>query len=82
MGNLKRELEELNMKLRDLLNVLRSTTEIIDWNTMKKIGEYNTTYFEILDEDMEVVTNLEELNDKEVVFENNRFHDKIRVLVK
>ena len=82
MGNLKRELEELNMKLRDLLNVLRSTTEIIDWNTMKKIGEYNTTYFEILDEDMEVVTNLEELNDKEVVFVNNRFHDKIRVLVK
>ena len=70
------------MKLRDLLNVLRSTTEIIDWNTMKKIGEYNTTYFEILDEDMEVVTNLEELNDKEVVFVNNRFHDKIRVLVK
>lgn len=70
------------MKLKDLLQVLRSDAEIFDYKTMEKIGEFIVVYWKILDEKECIMRNLEELSEKEVVFVNNRFKDTIRIGIK
>ena len=58
------------MKLKDLLNVLRSNAKIIDWKNMKLIGEYNIMYVAVVDDNFKLVKNHDLLLDKEVVFIN------------
>ena len=65
------------MKLKDLLNVLRSNAKIIDWNTMKLIGEFNIMYFTIINDDFKQVKNYDLLLEREIVFINN--DDEIRI---
>lgn len=69
------------MKLEDLLYVLRSNAKIIDWDTMEEVGEFDTAYVEILDENMKIVANVKQLYEKEVICVNNN-EDMIRILVK
>ena len=69
------------MKLKDLLEVLRDNAKIYSWNTMKELGEFNVGYMEILNENMQPLSNARNLEEKRVVVVRH-YNDTMIIFIK